>query len=567
MKKFSLMFPDDHEYNIKTLDEAACNDLSLDFLCEALTSEPAEKNIIKRTMTQIVSDENVIQYRIDIFDDLLRHPKMCESLEELLVRLSDLWELKRMQKDTEVSALWGLINRLREIDDYIECISKMKAAMDEAELKSDGLKSLYAMVSEIYNGSGFPQLKQDIDETFQKAQKLKSATIGVNFDNLLRPKEAGVVSLNDSEFTHTGLLKSFMHFAANKEELHLGTDVENMHNFHPEMRSSKKDSLTGLSISNVAELSSLNIESSITGGDPLSAAMEKAVTGILKKIVKDIRDVLRKYIDISGYSLTSISPELIFYIRWASLIRKIQGLSLPICKPQVLLSNDRVLQADGIYNLKLAIKAVKGEKLEIIPNAIDFNDERRIYIMTGPNRGGKTTFTQAVGLLFLLAQHGIFVPAVKFSFSPCDTIFTHFPADENKTVDLGRLGEESVRLSEIMLNATNKSLVLMNETLATTNVEEGVYLARDIVRFMCFIGVRAIYNTHMHDLARNLQEFNNNFEIKSRTESLVTGIENGKRSFHVQISPPQNASYARDIAEKYGITFEQLKQSRTNSNT
>ena len=77
------------------------------------------------------------------------------------------------------------------------------------------------MVTEIYNGSGFPQLKKDIDETFAKAQKLKSVTVGVNLDNLLRPKEAGVVSLNDAEFTHTGLLKNFMNFAAKKtSEIH-----------------------------------------------------------------------------------------------------------------------------------------------------------------------------------------------------------------------------------------------------------------------------------------------------------------------------------------------------------
>ena len=98
---------------------------------------------------------------------------MCETLENLLTQLSDLWELKRMQKDTEVSAIWGLINRLREVNDYIQCITQMKLAMDEADLKSDGLKELYAMVTEIYNGSGFPQLKKDIDETFAKAQKAK----------------------------------------------------------------------------------------------------------------------------------------------------------------------------------------------------------------------------------------------------------------------------------------------------------------------------------------------------------------------------------------------------------
>lgn len=556
------MFPDDKTYDTKVLDEAACNDLSFEFLCEALTAEPLERNIIKKIMSTVVCDESVIQYRIDVFDDLLHYPDLCEHLEKLLSRLNDLWELKRMQKDTEVSSMWGLVNRLREVDDYIQCISQMKEAMDTVELKSEGLQRLYQMVCEIYNGSGFPQLKQDIDETLKKAQSLKSATIGVNFDNLLRPKQAGVVSLNDTEFTHSGLLKNFMYFASNKRELHEGVDdVSTMRHFHPETRRNNKE-LSGLTPTAVTELSAMHIESSVTGGDLLSGAMEKAVTGILKKVVKDIQDVLRKYVDISGYSLSSLSPELTFYIRWATLIRKVQKCSLPICKPKILPIEERRLHTEGMYNMKLAIKAVKDDKEEIITNALDFDDAHRIYIMTGPNRGGKTTFTQAVGLLFLLAQNGIAVPAENFEFSPCDTIFTHFPADENKTVDLGRLGEESVRLSEIMKKATGQSLVLLNETLATTNVEEGVYLARDIVRFLSFIGVRSVYNTHMHDLARHLEDFNDSTEMKSRVDSLVTGIENGKRSFHVSISPPQNVSYAHDIAVKYGITFEQLKESR-----
>lgn len=562
MGKFSLMFPDDKKYNIKTLDEAACNDLSIEFLCEALSTEQLERNIIKKMMCNIVCDERVIQYRIDVFDDLLHYPDLCDKLENLLVRLNDLWELKRMQKDTEVSAMWGLVNRLREVDDYIQCISQMKEAMDATKLKSEGLQKLYQMVCEIYNGSGFPQLKQDIDETLKKAQSLKSATIGVNFDNLLRPKQAGVVSLNDTEFTHSGLLKNFMYFASNKRELHKGVDdVTALRSFHPETRRNKKEN-TGLMPTAVTELSAMHIESAVTGADPLSGAMEKAVTGILKRIVRDIQDVLKKYVDISGYSLSSLSPELTFYIRWAALIRKIQKCNLPICKPKVLPYTERRLHTKGMYNMKLAIKTVKGDDLEIITNAVDFDDTHRIYIMTGPNRGGKTTFTQAVGLLLLLAQNGIAVPAESFEFSPCDTIFTHFPADENKTVDLGRLGEESVRLSEIMQRATSNSLVLLNETLATTNVEEGVYLARDIVRFLSFIGVRSVYNTHMHDLARHLEEFNDMEGNQSRVDSLVTGIENGKRSFHVSIAPPQNVSYAHDIAVKYGITFEQLRESR-----
>lgn len=63
----------------------------------------------------------------------------------------------------------------------------------------------------------------------------------------------------------------------------------------------------------------------------------------------------------------------------------------------------------------------------------------------------------------------------------------------------------------------------------------------------------------MHDLARNLDEVNTTVKGDSKIESLVTGVENGQRSFKVFIAPPQGVSYAKDIAEKYGVTFDKIK--------
>lgn len=67
----------------------------------------------------------------------------------------------------------------------------------------------------------------------------------------------------------------------------------------------------------------------------------------------------------------------------------------------------------------------------------------------------------------------------------------------------------------------------------------------------------------MHDLARNLDEVNTTVKGDSKIESLVTGVENGQRSFKVFIAPPQGVSYAKDIAEKYGVTFDKIKNRLT----
>lgn len=558
MEELSLLHPQNSNAKYYTLTKEAINDLSIDFLCESLTKEPYERNSIKNLLINITDDEEVIKYRCDVFDDFLRYPQLRSDLTDLLEKLNDLREIERFQKDSEASSLWQMVNRLREMDGYVDCITRIKTTLESIDVKSEGLLQLKKSVQTIYNGSGFPDLKKDIQETLAKAQKLKSITLGVNLDSLLRPKTVGVISLNDKEFTDSGILKRFMNFANNKSELHSGNDVSGFVTFHPANPSTLKLGF-GEVVTGAQQDVNQVYTTEITGADPLSDALKKVVTDILRRTVNDIKSMLNKYININGYSFVALMPEIIFYVRFAELCDKIKQKGMPICKAEVVSKEERDCHISDIYNLKLAIKNVEGDNIDIVTNEFDFDDDKRIYILTGPNRGGKTTITQAVGLAFLLAQNGIYVPASKMEFSPCDNIFTHFPADENDTVDLGRLGEESKRLSEIFKVATKYSLILLNESLATTNVAEGLYIAKDVVKAMRYLGVRSVFNTHMHDLARGLDEVNSSTEGDSRVESMVTGVDKGERSFKVFIAPPQGVSYARDIAEKYGVTFDKIK--------
>ena len=559
MEDFSLLFPQGKEYKVNQLTPEAVNDLSIDFLLDNLTDVRNEREHIRNLLTQVTDDEEVIRYRGGVFEDFLRFPKLRAAMEELVARLADLKDVARFQKDQEGPSLWSLINRLREVDEYVSCITMIKKTLEELDVTSEGMKTLRRIVTDIDRESGFPQLKADIDETMEKARKLKSITIGVNLDDMLRPKSAGVLSLNDSYFTDAGLMRRFMNFTSKQDGLHEGTDVSGFKQFHaanPITVDVKIASYQKSAVSN-----DIHIEAnSATGSDAISNAITKPVTSIMKKTCDDIKSTLKRYVNISGYMLISLMPEIIFYVRWAELIDKIIEKGMPVCKAEILPPDERYCSFKEIYNLKLAINNVNGDNINIIRNDISFDDERCIYILTGPNRGGKTIFTQAVGLAMMMAQWGVYVPAEKAVISPCDNMFTHFPADENDTVDLGRLGEESKRLSEIFDVATSRSFMLLNESLATTSVAEGLFIAKDVVKAMRYLGVRCIFNTHMHELARSLDELNGSVEGESRVESLVTGVQHGERSFKVAVMPPQGVSYAKDIAEKYGVTFDKIKQ-------
>ncbi len=562
-KKFSLMAPAGIDVKYNTLNKEAINDLSIDFLCQALSEDAYEINSIKQQLIKITDEEVVVKYRCDVFEDFLKFPRLRDDMTILLEKLKDLREIERFQKDTESSSIWQLINRLRELDGYVECITSIKNTLEELDIKSQGLLQLKEIVQQIYNSSGFPDLKSDIDETLEKARNLKSITLGVNFDNMLKPKTVGVISLNDKPFTDSGLLKRFTNFASKQSELNHGNDVSGFTSYHP---ANPMTTTFGFGKTVVGAQQDLNQiqNSSLTGADPLSNALANVVTDILKRTVNNFKSILNKYTNVSGYAFVELMPEIIFYIRFAQLVDKLRHKGMPMCKASVISKSDRSCDIKDIYNIKLGIKADADECKAIVTNDFCFDDSKRIYILTGPNRGGKTTITQAVGLAFLFAQNGIYVPASKMVFSPVDNIFTHFPADENDTMDLGRLGEESKRLSEIFSIATKYSLILLNESLATTNVSEGLYIAKDVVKSMRYLGVRAVFNTHMHELAHNLDEFNSFVDGDSIIESMVTGVENGHRSFKIFIAPPQGMSYAKDIAVKYGVTFERIKDSIDN---
>ena len=149
MAEISLLNPQNSKAVFKSLTKESINDLSLDYICKALTKNEYEQNVIMKIMTEITDDAETVKYRADVFDDFLRFPKLRVALSELLEELSDLRDISRFQKDTEASDLWKLINRLREIDGYVNCITKIKECLESIDISSQGLLNRKKEVSDM----------------------------------------------------------------------------------------------------------------------------------------------------------------------------------------------------------------------------------------------------------------------------------------------------------------------------------------------------------------------------------------------------------------------------------
>jgi DNA mismatch repair protein MutS len=292
---------------------------------------------------------------------------------------------------------------------------------------------------------------------------------------------------------------------------------------------------------------------------------------ILRDITKPIAQVLTRYLQVNTRPLAALGDEVVFYLSGAQMMQRLLEAGMPVCRPEITAVEERICEIDGLYNIHLALDALDGRggtppEGTIVRNDVRFGESGRIFILTGPNRGGKTVFTRAVGLAQVLFQAGLFVPGSHARMSPVEGILSHFPLEEQPSLNAGRLGEEAARINAIFRKVTRRHLVLMNESLSTTSPGEGLYLARDIVRALRMAGARAIYATHLHELG-NVAVVNDDTAGESLVASLVAGservVEEGdgasvRRTYEIRPGPPQGISHARDIARRYGIELQQL---------
>lgn len=214
LNELSLFYPAGKQPGFHLISQNTYNDLSVDVILDCISETEAEKKILKQMMLELENGPDVIRYCCDIFEDMLKFPVLREKMKEMLEQLDYLNTLGRSFKDDSIAPVWQLVKRLRELETYIDCITGIHQALSDHPISSVGLKQLKEYVASVYNSSGFDHFKADINDLLTETARIQSITLGINLDNMMRPTEVGILSINEERFEHSGILDNFLGFCS-----------------------------------------------------------------------------------------------------------------------------------------------------------------------------------------------------------------------------------------------------------------------------------------------------------------------------------------------------------------
>jgi DNA mismatch repair protein MutS len=194
-----------------------------------------------------------------------------------------------------------------------------------------------------------------------------------------------------------------------------------------------------------------------------------------------------------------------------------------------------------------------------IPNDLRFDDSRRMLIITGPNMGGKSTYMRQTALIVILAHIGCFVPARRAILGPLDRIFTRIGASDDLAGGRSTFMLEMTETANILNNASDRSLVLMDEVGRGTSTFDGLSLAWACAAFIATkIRAFTLFATHYFELTSLASE------IPGVANVHVEAVEHGERLvfLHSVKEGPANQSYGLQVAALAGIPKSVTTQAR-----
>ncbi len=440
--------------------------------------DPLIERVARRLLFTPVTDADAIRYRQDALRDAMANPAVTREIYALCVE-SD--ETRRKSWSWLDSAfISGTFNAaVSYLKIYLELLSKLKAI---AETRSAGFTS--AAFRSFFDG-----LKTELSDEYlnEAAEALK--LLRINGDLTVRARLGGYLQ---------GI--EYVLCRPEARSFSLGRV------FGPMYRVPMDDT---------------------TAAEDLDVRRNRAVNELTNALAQSAEHLLAYF--------NMLRSELAFYVGCLNLKDALADVGMPVCMPELADLGSFRRSMRGAYDAGVALL-----KMGADGNDLDF-EGKSVYIITGANQGGKSTFLRGLGQAQLMGQCGMFVPAAEMTLPIREGVFTHFKKEEDASLQSGKLDEELTRMDRIVDAVKPGSLILFNESFAATNEREGSEICRQITAALADYGAEIFSVTH-------LMTFASSFMNDPRAQFLqAERLPDGTRTHRVLPGTPTTTAYGMDI--------------------
>jgi DNA mismatch repair ATPase MutS len=480
-------------------------DLNLDQIINTITSGKEEYNLKHYYYTPL-SDLDTIRYRHEILQDL-ENPILFEYLKSFAAGMramrDDLVQKELLYYKYQYKQLF-----LDSVKIYCETVKALGKYISEVSLKSQGLLAFREYLKNYIQSQNFTNLCAETNKTINDLSTIRYCLI----------------------FTD---LQIEVH--KYKSETDFSTEIEEA------FAKFKQGAVSDYMVEYSHRLEMNHVEAKI---------LERVVL-LFPDIFLNLDTFCRENLDYADKTIVNFDREIQFYIAYLEYLAIFKQEGLQFCYPEFSNPQKRVYDYE-VFDLALSYKLIN-EKSSVVLNDFYLENKERILVVSGPNQGGKTTFARTFGQLFYLASLGLPVPGRKANLFLFDKIFTHFEKEENIQNLHSKLEDELVRIHDIFDKATPDSIIIMNEILTSTTLQDAVFLCKKIMEKIIQLDLLCVWVTFIDELA----------SYGEKTVSVVCSVvpENTAiRTYKIVRGPANGLAYTLSMVEKYQLTYEVLKQ-------
>jgi DNA mismatch repair ATPase MutS len=480
-------------------------DLNLDQIIDAVTAGRQEYNLKPFFYTPL-RDADAVNYRYEIMQDL-EEAALLEQIkafaEKMQVTRRYLRLLEKLYNKNHKNGWF-----LEAVAVYCDAVDTLAASLAAAGLKSRGLRAFREYVAGYAKSGGFAALRTE-------TTKLKADLAVIRYGLIIRDNAVTVRKY--------------------EAEIDYSADVEET--FAKFKQGAVKDyraKIPAFSGMNHIEAQILDFVAKLHPDEFLRLAAYCAKNG-----------------GFQDQTICRFDREVQFYVAYLEYIATLRKAGLKFCYPQISAVVKEECDYDG-FDLALAYKLI-GENTAVVGNDFCLQGRERVFVVTGPNQGGKTTFARAYGQLHYLASLGCPVPGREARLFLPDGIYTHFEKEEDITNLRGKLQDELVRIRDILDRATADSVIVINEIFTSTTLEDAILLGRRVMGKIIALDSLGVCVTFIDELA----------SLGDTTVSMVSTVvpENpALRTYKIVRKPADGLAHALSVAEKYRLTYGQLKE-------